>query len=88
MHGVFLFTSTRRVQAPSRRRDLRVQPVDVGDYFDDNLQCGNVAYKDRFPSEKQKDFPDCLLRFWTMGEIISNIASVGFVIERLVEGSR
>ncbi|MDD4297870.1 MAG: class I SAM-dependent methyltransferase [Ruminiclostridium sp.] len=59
-----------------------------GDYFDDNLQCGNVAYKDHFPTEEQKDFPDCLLRFWTMGEIISNIASVGFVIERLVEEPR
>jgi hypothetical protein len=59
-----------------------------GDYFDSELKYGNVAYKTQFPIEEQKDFPDCLLRHWTMGEIISSIASVGFVIEKLVEEPR
>jgi 2-polyprenyl-3-methyl-5-hydroxy-6-metoxy-1,4-benzoquinol methylase len=60
----------------------------TGDYFDDSLKYGNVAYKDQFPLDEQKSFPDCFLRLWTMGEIISNIASVGLVIEKLVEEPR
>ena len=59
-----------------------------GDYFDNKLKYDNVAYKTQFPIDEHKDFPDCLLRHWTMGEIISIIASVGFIIEKLVEEPR
>jgi SAM-dependent methyltransferase len=57
----------------------------TGDYFDSALKSGSVAYKKYFPEAEQNAFPDCLLRYWTMGEIISSFAAVGFVIEKLVE---
>lgn len=59
-----------------------------GNYFDDELNVAEVAYEKFFPVNEQNEFPKCLLRYWTMGEIISSFASVGFVIEKLVEGPR
>jgi SAM-dependent methyltransferase len=59
-----------------------------GDYFEGELCIGAVAYKKFFSDDEGREFPDCLLRYWTMGEIITAFASVGFVIERLVEGPR
>jgi SAM-dependent methyltransferase len=59
-----------------------------GDYFDNELRVGEVAYEKYFPENEQDKFPKCLLRYWTMGEIITSFASAGFVIEKLVEGPR
>lgn len=60
----------------------------TGNYFDDELQIGEVAYEKFFSDNEQNKFPKCLLRYWTMGEIISSFASAGFIIEKLVEGPR
>lgn len=46
------------------------------------------AYEKTFPENERNEFPKCLLRYWTMGEIITYFASVGFIIEKLVEGPR
>lgn len=59
-----------------------------GDYFNDELFYGDVAYKGMFPEEEQDEFPDCLLRFWNLGEIVTSIASKGLVIKKLVEEPR
>lgn len=59
-----------------------------GSYFDDNFKYGDVAYKSYFPEGEQAEFPDCLMRYWTMGEIVSAFAKAGFVIEQLVETPR
>jgi 2-polyprenyl-3-methyl-5-hydroxy-6-metoxy-1,4-benzoquinol methylase len=59
-----------------------------GDYFESELRPGDVAYKKFFSDYEKKEFPDCLLRYWTMGEIITAFASAGFIIEKLVEGPR
>ena len=59
-----------------------------GDYFESELCIGNVAYKKFFSDDEGGEFPDCLLRYWTMGEIITAFAAAGFVIEKLVEGPR
>ncbi|RAP76863.1 class I SAM-dependent methyltransferase [Paenibacillus montanisoli] len=59
-----------------------------GDYFDSRLFEGAVAYKSMFPLSEQSEFPDCLLRFWNMGEIISSVAACGLVIEQLTEEPR
>lgn len=62
------------------------QGVEIeGDYFDSRLFDGAVAYRNMFPQSERSEFPDCLLRLWNMGEIISAIASCGLVIEQLVE---
>lgn len=60
----------------------------TGNYFDNDLKIGEVAYEKFFEDDEKNEFPKCLLRYWTMGEIISSFASAGFVIERLVEGPR
>lgn len=60
----------------------------VGDYFEDTLQYGEVAHEKYFPENDQNEFPKCLYKYWTMGEIISSFASAGFIIEKLIEGPR
>lgn len=60
----------------------------TGNYFDNDLKVGEVAYEKFFLDKKENEFPKCLLRYWTMGEIISSFASAGFIIEKLVEGPR
>lgn len=60
----------------------------TGDYFENTLQIGNVAHEKYFPENEQKEFPKCLLRYWTMGEIVSSFATAGFIIDKLVEGPR
>lgn len=60
----------------------------TGDYFENTLQIGEVAHEKYFSENEQNEFPKCLLRYWTMGEIISSFASAGFVIDKLVEGPR
>jgi len=73
-------------------RDIFVVSDDAleltGDYFENTLQIGAVAHEKFFPENEQIEFPKCLLRYWTMGEIISSFASAGFVIDKLVEGPR
>jgi SAM-dependent methyltransferase len=59
-----------------------------GDYFDTRLFRGDVAYKSMFPLSEQSDFPDCLLRYWNMGEIVSAVAASGLVIDKLIEEPR
>ncbi|MEJ6949973.1 class I SAM-dependent methyltransferase [Natronospora cellulosivora (SeqCode)] len=59
-----------------------------GDYFEDNLFEGGVAHEKFFPENEQSSFPKCLLRYWTLGEIITSFASSGFIIKKLYEGPR
>jgi len=61
---------------------------DYGNYFDDKLFYGNVAYKTQFPENEQKDFLDCLLRYYTLGEIVTAIAQAGLRISELIETPR
>ncbi|WDV46862.1 class I SAM-dependent methyltransferase [Clostridiaceae bacterium M8S5] len=59
-----------------------------GDYFSSELEQGEVAYERILNNKGDEEFPKCLLRYWTMGEIITAFASVGFVVEKLIEGPR
>jgi 2-polyprenyl-3-methyl-5-hydroxy-6-metoxy-1,4-benzoquinol methylase len=60
----------------------------TGDYFEKDLKLGEVAHKKYYQGDGTEEFPKCLLRYWTMGEIISSFASAGFFIEKLIEGPR
>ena len=51
----------------------------TGDYFENTLQIGEVAHAKFYPDNERNEFPKCLLRYWTMGEIISSFASAGFI---------
>ena len=56
-----------------------------GDYFDDRIHYGNVAYQPFFPENEQDQFPKCLLRFYTLSEIINSVISAGFVLSEFWE---
>lgn len=78
------------IENPKRylRRHLHLIGDVKGNYFDDKLFYGNVAYKTQFPENEQQDFPDCLLRYYTLGEIVTAIAQAGLRISELIETPR
>ena len=57
------------------------QPVVRGDYFAAEVEDAPTPYG-TFVDES---VPDCLIRRWNLGEIVTAFASGGFTIERLVE---
>ena len=59
-----------------------------GDYFDSGFHDGPVAYADFLEGADPSTMPQCLLRYWTIGEIVTAIASAGFHIEEMTERSR
>lgn len=46
-----------------------------GDYFETGLHAAPVAYQGQFGQDEQAAFPQCLLRFFRMGEIITAIGN-------------
>lgn len=73
------------------RKFLRYQDgqfVVAGDYFENSLVEGPVAYQDQFPSEEQGEFPQCLLRLWTTSEIINGLLRNRFVLKQFDESPR
>lgn len=54
----------------------------TGDYFSSNVKSAPVAYADFMP---ETSLPECLIRRYTLGEIVTAFAQGGFVIEQLVE---
>jgi SAM-dependent methyltransferase len=56
-----------------------------GNYFENELHSGDVAYKQFFSEEQQKDFLDCSLRFYTLSEIINSVITVGFQLSKFDE---
>jgi SAM-dependent methyltransferase len=60
-------------------------PVTGGDYFDAQLHYGDVAYHGFFPKEEQDAFPKCLVRLYTISEIINAVIRAGFVLNEFLE---
>lgn len=56
-----------------------------GSYFDTELHNGDVAYKKFFNKEEQETFPDCLLRFYTISEIINSVIESCFILKKFDE---
>jgi len=56
-----------------------------GDYFESDLHHEPVSYEKFYDEDAKKDFPKCLLRFFTTSEIINAFAGAGMVIERFDE---
>jgi SAM-dependent methyltransferase len=74
------------------RKILRTGPsalgkgnITDGDYFDTSIHEDDVAYKSFFSEEEQKDFPSCILRFYTLSEIINAIIGAGFALKEFNE---
>ena len=59
-----------------------------GDYFDTALHDGPVAYAGLLDGTDPGAMPQCLLRYWIIGEAVTAIASAGFRIEGMTERSR
>jgi 2-polyprenyl-3-methyl-5-hydroxy-6-metoxy-1,4-benzoquinol methylase len=66
------------------RKTLSISQTD-GDYFDDRVHEGDVAYQRFFPKEEQAAFPKCSMRLYTMSEIINALIGAGFTIKRFDE---
>ena len=59
-----------------------------GDYFDTGLHDAPVAYAGILERAEPVGMPLCLLRYWTIGEVVTAIASAGFRIEEMTERAR
>ena len=59
-----------------------------GDYFDTRLHEAPVAYAGLLERADPSTMPQCLLRHWTIGEVVTAIASAGFRIEEMTERAR
>ncbi|GAA0321102.1 class I SAM-dependent methyltransferase [Bacillus carboniphilus] len=54
-------------------------------YFDQEVQSGDVAYKQFFDERDQQDFPDVLVKPYTLSEIINSVISSGFTLQKFDE---
>lgn len=61
--------------------DYKYKPI----YFDEKLYNDDLAYKQYFNKEEQEDFPDVLLRHYTLSDIINSVIRNGFNIEEFQE---
>jgi len=50
------------------------------DYFDNSVERRDVAYKQYFPEDEHKYFPDCLGRHYTLSDILNTTIQAGFNI--------
>lgn len=58
----------------------------AGDYFESEIHEEEMAHQKYYDNDVE--MPKCLLRYWTLGDIITSFASAGFIIEQFVEGPR
>ena len=84
--GIFILSDYH----PFRKTIVSANPVrnidkTEGDYFDSKIHVGHVPYKKFFDAERQADFPDCLLRFYTLSEIFNAAINAGFIIREFIE---
>ena len=87
--GVFVIrdfhpVSTKMITSRGSTAKVRKHKV-TGDYFDTELKEKNVAYSKYSTDDKNRDANKVLLRFWTLGEIVTAIADIGLTIKSLEE---
>ena len=69
---------------PTGSSMMRVAQAE-GDYFDARLHSVPVAYEGFFPEEERADFPQCLCRHHTIGEIVNAVIAARFTLEAFQE---
>ncbi|MFD0679368.1 MULTISPECIES: class I SAM-dependent methyltransferase [unclassified Paenibacillus] len=57
----------------------------TGDYFDDSIKEGEVAFAKLLPEEERSELGKVLVRSWTIGDILSAIGEIGLVIRSFEE---
>lgn len=55
------------------------------DYFDTNIQNGDVAYKGYLDQAENEEFPNCSLRLYNISEILNSMIKSGFTIKEFNE---
>jgi SAM-dependent methyltransferase len=68
----------------------KVMPINfykssVDDYFDTNIQNGDVAYKDFLDKGENEEFPNCSFRLYNISEILNSMIKSGFTIKEFNE---
>ncbi|MDR0948898.1 MAG: class I SAM-dependent methyltransferase [Lachnospiraceae bacterium] len=66
-------------------RKLQANSITNGNYFDSQVHMGPVPYQKFFSEEEQVSFPQCLLRIYTIGEIINSLIQANLMIEKFDE---
>lgn len=64
--------------------DAQIAERTLGDYFDTEMHSDNIAYKKYFDNEKE-EFPDVILRYYTLSEIINSVLKADFAIYKFNE---
>ncbi|MBS4200957.1 methyltransferase domain-containing protein [Bacillus sp. FJAT-49732] len=54
-------------------------------YFDTELRNGDLAYKHFFEEDEQQDFPDVVVKSYTLSEIINSVISSSFTLKKFDE---
>ncbi|WP_176481939.1 class I SAM-dependent methyltransferase [Paucisalibacillus globulus] len=57
----------------------------IPNYFEQELQRGDLAYKEFFAESEQQEFPDVLISSYTLSEIINSVISTGFTLNSFDE---
>lgn len=57
----------------------------TGNYFDDSIKEGEVAFAKLLPEEERSGLGKTLVRSWTVGEILTAIGSMGLFIRKFEE---
>ncbi|MTI65865.1 MAG: class I SAM-dependent methyltransferase [Firmicutes bacterium] len=76
--------STKLISSRGKRHKTRKHKI-KGDYFDTSLEERDVAFLKFLKEEDRKNFSKVKLRKWTLGEVITAIASEGLFIKVLEE---
>lgn len=75
--------STKLISSRGTTANIRKHKV-TGDYFDTSIEETEVAYA-KFAGTDLADMYKVKLRKWTLGEIVTNVASAGLFVELLEE---
>ncbi|SET71518.1 Methyltransferase domain-containing protein [Oceanobacillus limi] len=67
------------------KRCIQSDGTFIPNYFDQDLRNGDLAFKPYFDKQEQQDFPNVLIRSFTLSEIINSVIAAGFTIERFDE---
>ncbi len=76
--------STKLISSRGSTANIRKHKV-TGDYFDTSLQSHPAPFVRHLPGGEQGEAPTVLWRRWTLGEVITAIASAGLCITELTE---
>ena len=88
--GKLILNDFHPIRKIFKQRDIFIDNDDsikvTGDYFESDIHEEVMAHQKYY--DGPKEIPKCLLRYWTLGEIVTSFASAGFIIEQLAEAPR